>query len=265
MTFCLNITTSNLSHSSKIRLLPAQAKNLELSIIWALKGTNYIDHFQQYTKSVLQDQSTNLSALQEWLKLKKAPSEVEALLTAAVDKATEVKQVLGESQEIFRNVVNSLIFQNSVVQLARRDDLSYLVSQDVPQHTRRNLRNSKFHTTDVFDETLCQKARSEYLDLVNRGLGSSRSRKPNRNNNNYNNNNQYSGNNGYNPRNQNQSRSSSYSKGGGFPYHGKKANKPFQNNANQQQRRPGRGGNTPKKSFQGRGGRFNGNDSNKKD
>ena len=70
-------------HSSKIRLLPAQAKNLELSIIWALKGTNYIDYFQQYTKSVLQDQSTNLSALQEWLKLNKAPSEVEALLTVS--------------------------------------------------------------------------------------------------------------------------------------------------------------------------------------
>ena len=47
-----------LPHSSKIRLLPTQAKQLELSLIWALNDTNYIDHFQQYTKSVLQDQST---------------------------------------------------------------------------------------------------------------------------------------------------------------------------------------------------------------
>ena len=160
-------------------------------------------------------------------------------------------------------MVNSLIFQNSVVQLARRDDLSYLVSQDVPQHMRRHLRNSKFHATNVFDEALCQKARSEYLDLVNRGLGTSRNRKPNRNNNNSYNSNQYSGNNSYNSKNQNQSK---FSRGGGSSYQGKKPFKSsFQSNGNQQPRRPGRGGSTPKKAFQGRGGRYNGSDSNKKD
>ena len=224
-----------------------------------LKGTNYIDHFQQYTKSVLQDQATNLAALQEWLKLNKAPSEVEALLTSAVEKASEVKQVLSESQEIFRNVVNSLIFQNSVVQFARRDDLSYLVSQDVPHHTRRNLRNSKFDTINVFDDDLCKKARTEYLDLINRGLGQSRGRRNNRGSNaNYSN--HYSGNNGGNSNRQPQSQSkpSSYYKGGGYTSY-RKPRKQFSSNTNQQPRRPGRGGGTPNKSFSGRGGRFNGN------
>ena len=157
-------TESSKLITPRIRLNPAQTKQMEMSTIWSLKGANYIDHFTHYQKHTYDTQKDKLSGIQTWAQNTGAPEEVMSVISDLITNVQEVKQVVNESQDIFKSIVNSLIFQRSLLEFARRDDLGYMVSNLVSDHTQIQLRNSKFDNKFCFDPEICEKARAEFIE-----------------------------------------------------------------------------------------------------
>ena len=150
-----------------IKLEKAQARQMELSVIWALKGANYVDHFTMYQKQLADKVKDKILGLQKWASNTDVPDNVQSVIASILSGVQETRQVMDESQDIFKSIVNSLIFQKGVLEFSRRDNLDYLISRLVTDHTRTQLRNSQFSTRHCYDPDLCSKARKEYTENKN--------------------------------------------------------------------------------------------------
>ena len=124
--------TTEKTHASKIKFLPKQAKSIELSTIWSLKATNYIDNFLFLSKKISTDQSEMSVLLQDWAKTANPPPDVVAGFASLTKQFDEQKCCVSEIKDLFLYVINNLVYLNTMVELSRRDDLqshmSYLVS-----------------------------------------------------------------------------------------------------------------------------------------
>ena len=132
---------------------------MELSVIWALKGANYVDHFSMYQKQMADKVKDKILGLQKWASNTEVPENVQSVIASILSGVQETRQVMDESQDIFKSIVNSLIFQKGVLEFSRRDNLDYMISRLVTDHTRNQLRNSQFSTRFCYDPDLCSKAR----------------------------------------------------------------------------------------------------------
>ena len=160
-----------------IKLEKAQARQMELSVIWALKGANYVDHFTMYQKQMVDKLKDKVLGLQSWAANTESPEKVQSVISAILAGVQENRQVLDESQDIFKSIVNALVFQKGVLEFSRRDSLDYFISRLVTEHTRNQLRNSQFSNRHCYDPDLCAKARKEYVD--NKNLREIRGRRQN--------------------------------------------------------------------------------------
>ena len=115
--------------------------------------------------------------LQSWAANTESPEKVQSVISAILAGVQENRQVLDESQDIFKSIVNALVFQKGVLEFSRRDSLDYFISRLVTEHTRNQLRNSQFSNRYCYDPDLCSKARKEYVD--NKNLREMRGRRQN--------------------------------------------------------------------------------------
>ena len=160
-----------------IKLEKSQARQMELSVIWALKGANYVDHFTMFQKQMADKLKDKVLGLQSWAANTESPEKVQSVISAILAGVQENRQVLDESQDIFKSIVNALVFQKGVLEFSRRDSLDYFISRLVTEHTRNQLCNSKFSNRYCYDPDLCSKARKEYVD--NKNLREMRGRRQN--------------------------------------------------------------------------------------
>ena len=154
------------THSSKVKFLPKQAKSLELSTIWSLKASNYIDNFLFLSKKLSVDQRETSTLLQDWAKSSNAPPDILAGFTTLAESFEQQKNCMSEVKDLFLYIVNNLVYLNTMIELSRRDDLQVHMSYLVSSRTTRAMRHSAFDANLCFSEETCEKAREEYIEGV---------------------------------------------------------------------------------------------------
>ena len=138
---------------------PTETKALELANIWATKACNYMDHLSQSHTALLSDLVVQVNALAEWSKSGLPVSvEVPQIIAKVAASINEVQAISAETKPLFQGVVDTLIYNTGMMQLARRDDLIQFLSHAVDQPTCRSLRTSTFDNKLLFSTEVCNKA-----------------------------------------------------------------------------------------------------------
>ncbi len=145
--------------AARVRFQPTEAKQMELSLIWALKSANYLDHFTQRVQSSRKYIMPKISVLADWSRAGlPVSSEVVSIISDIQEFVSEAEQMNAESEPLFKSIVDTLIYAQAMFQLARRDDLLQLVTNSVDSLTIRAMRISLFDGKYLFDESECEKA-----------------------------------------------------------------------------------------------------------
>ena len=88
---------------------------MELSVIWALKGANYVDHFTMFQKQLTDKVKDKILGLQKWASNTEVPENVQSVIASILSGVQENRQVMDESQDIFKSIVMKSCLKNYIV------------------------------------------------------------------------------------------------------------------------------------------------------